>query len=164
MASAFYLDIGGKLFKTTKSTLNNIPYFSSYFDRWECEDNCQEKPLFIDQDGDDFEHILKWARNVGVYKIPNDVHVEAWGFDESVKQNDEVKKVSQILCKKCGHPYDPTNPSGCKVHHIISSILNSGHSQCLICKYCGIISKGYTTNAHVMNTYKDECIHELLKI
>lgn len=58
-----YLDVGGKKFKTTKTTLMMIPYF-------ECMNRVnngirttEDSPYFIDRDPKFFRHILNFARN-----------------------------------------------------------------------------------------------------
>ena len=68
MSETIYLDVGGKIFRTTKSTLFTIPYFQA-MDRFNGIVGSKSEPLFIDRDPKFFRHILNFARNPD-YSLP----------------------------------------------------------------------------------------------
>jgi hypothetical protein len=63
MTDKVILDVGGKIFTTTKMTLNNCPntFFSSpiFLNNLEAD-----KPYFIDRNGEYFTYILEYLRNL----------------------------------------------------------------------------------------------------
>lgn len=61
--SIIEIDIGGRIFKTYKSTLMNSPYFNSMFSNNFIESNNEvNKKIFIDRNPDHFEWILEVLR------------------------------------------------------------------------------------------------------
>lgn len=121
------LNIGGTLFETTKDTLIKIPYFANLFESF---DNFDE-PIFIDQDGTDFKHILNWARCPD-YLIPYYVPVKYWLLDESIKEKKPEPHIPK-LCLKCGDEYSKENLKyGCERHGYLEYSETIG-KQCRIC-------------------------------
>lgn len=61
------LDVGGTIFKTTKTTLKGSSYFRSLFEHsWTMKPG---EPYFIDRSGVLFEHVLCYLRDIN-YKYP----------------------------------------------------------------------------------------------
>ena len=52
------INVGGKIFETTRQTLANSSYFSSYFSRWN-----NGNIIFVDRSYERFEHVLAFLRN-----------------------------------------------------------------------------------------------------
>lgn len=53
------IDVGGKIFRTTKKTLCNCTYFNAMFNRF----NNDSQDIFIDRSPEAFKHILSFLRN-----------------------------------------------------------------------------------------------------
>jgi len=73
------LNVGGKIFKTTKNTLCKSPYFDALFNRFD------GKLGFIDRDPDNFKYILSYLRN-NSYQIPDNVQYDLifYGLDTNL--------------------------------------------------------------------------------
>ena len=65
------IDVGGTLFKTTRTTLKQSPVFRSMFERWNGETVDRKVDTgtnnlfmpFVDRDGDAFKHVLSYLRD-----------------------------------------------------------------------------------------------------
>lgn len=179
-----YLNVGGKRFETTKSTLMNIPYFNNFFQRWDsgsANDSADNKPgpsvrrkedpLFIDQDPVDFQHILKWARHPGEYKVPDKVITGFWDCGDSTviekqqPKNQEVKvvlppqqvqvptyrppsppkKTEAQLCKRCQEW--AVSVKGCRAKHLNKNDKHKSfelRDECAFCQqHPGYIYEGF---------------------
>ena len=64
MSDRIKLNVGGKIFETTKTTLVQSTYFQTMIDRWK-----MEEIQFLDRSSEGFEHILNYLRNTQ-YVIP----------------------------------------------------------------------------------------------
>ena len=64
---AVYLDVGGEIFKTSKSTLTqHSEYFRIMFDpdkEWAEKGDTRDNAIFIDRNPDNFRQILNWLRD-----------------------------------------------------------------------------------------------------
>jgi hypothetical protein len=76
------LNIGGKKFETTITTLKNIPYFASldHFHK-ETFKGTKDSPFHVDADPTIFKHVLRYARNPS-YVIPKQFlpMISFWGI------------------------------------------------------------------------------------
>jgi hypothetical protein len=62
-SNTIVLDVCGRKFRTTKSTLQTSDYFNNLFTRWEdCADRQEDGSFFVDADPDTFEHLLNFMR------------------------------------------------------------------------------------------------------
>jgi len=112
-----YLNVGGKKFETSLSTLKLLPYFMGLVrfygdDTW----STPETPYFIDRDPKIFRHILNFLRNPE-YKYPDKYidELEFYGCNikEIKEQISEIKKES-ILRKESLLTPDDNNKQKCK--------------------------------------------------
>lgn len=79
-----HLNVGGRLFSTTKSTLENVSgYFRSWFGLFPID---YSKTIFIDRDGDKFYHVLELMRDT-TYDFPYQYKKELEYFQ--IDMNDE---------------------------------------------------------------------------
>jgi len=62
------LDVGGRIFRTYKTTLEDSEWLHAYIERW-LPSNSLDSPLFIDADPDLFEHILRYLRRQEVFPL-----------------------------------------------------------------------------------------------
>jgi hypothetical protein len=60
------LDVGGKVFKTNKSTLMKSEYFNNLFNDTKID---YSNPIFLDRSYSSFKHILHFLRD-NTYKFP----------------------------------------------------------------------------------------------
>lgn len=90
MSDIVLLDVGGTIFKTTRSTLSHATYFTSLFDRWQYK---PDEPYFIDRDDDGFKHVLRYLRDNN-YDIPKEYHyeLEFYGINYVKKEEDNEEK------------------------------------------------------------------------
>lgn len=97
MSDIVLLDVGGTIFKTTRSTLSNAAYFTSLFERWIYN---PDEPYFIDRDDEGFKHILRYLRDNN-YDIPKEYHYELdyYGIKYVEKEIKEEKTVVSELSK-----------------------------------------------------------------
>ena len=78
--SRIILNIGGKLFHTTQSTLEHVPFFDALLSkRWERKD---KDVIFIDRDPKGFKHVLGFLRDPQ-YPFPQEYAYELkfYGID-----------------------------------------------------------------------------------
>jgi hypothetical protein len=62
-SNTIVLDVCGRKFRTTKSTLQTSDYFSNLITRWEdCTDRQEDGSFFVDADPDTFEQLLNFMR------------------------------------------------------------------------------------------------------
>lgn len=101
MSDTIKLDVGGKIFKTTRSTLSRSEYFNALFARWTVSD----EPYFIDRSGKLFAHVLEYLRNPG-YECPPECFVELDFYCIKYKQDEpdnikdlytEIKDTEKML-------------------------------------------------------------------
>lgn len=97
MSNIVLLDVGGKIFKTTRSTLSHATYFTSLFERWQYK---PDEPYFIDRDEEGFKHVLRYLRDNN-YDIPKEYHyeLEFYGINYVEKEIEEEKTVVSELSK-----------------------------------------------------------------
>jgi len=76
------INVGGRIFTTSRETLAFSPYFSSLFDRWDTE---KSGDIFIDRDPDGFKHVLRLLREP-TYNFPSKWKAELlfFGVEEHV--------------------------------------------------------------------------------
>ncbi len=114
MSDIVLLDVGGTIFKTTRSTLSHSAYFTSLFERWQYK---PDEPYFIDRDDEGFKHVLRYLRDNN-YDIPKEYHYELEFYSinyvekeikeektvvsELSKINDAIKDLSQLFKAKDG--------------------------------------------------------------
>lgn len=128
----YYLDIGGARFTTTRTTLLRIPYFDVYFQRWDeiRDNNSIANPHFVDQNGDEFQYVLNWARNP-TRAVPAETDLSFWDpsgdvipvqsprSDSKNHRSDRYatlkEKYNMDECLKCGKMGSLDDPFDC--HH-----------------------------------------------
>lgn len=75
MSDIMYLDIGGTVFKTTRSNLRKIPYFRERLEDLDANGDhrtgSKAYPLFIDRDPEHFKHVINYVRD-RYYTIPEE--------------------------------------------------------------------------------------------
>ena len=83
------LNVGGKFFETTLTTLMNIPYFQTA-NKFAPLQGTKDHPLRIDRDGQVFKHVLRYIRNP-LYNVPLDQQwdLDFWFMGENPFANDE---------------------------------------------------------------------------
>lgn len=120
------LNVGGKIFTTTKTTLNFIPYFKSLFDFSQSSQSIDTNlnEIFVDSDPSVFKHVLRWARNP-TYSIPikYDYGLNFWGLPSA-----RCDSVGCDGCKICDN-FD-LSPSQTDINKINSKVESFVHWVC----------------------------------
>jgi hypothetical protein len=64
------LNIGGRRFETSVQTLRRVPhtFFDAYFSGRYAQDVCADGSIFVDRDGEHFDHVLEYMRD-GVVSV-----------------------------------------------------------------------------------------------
>ena len=92
------LNVGGKHFETTKLTIKNSTYLTSFIARWT---KPNEIP-FIDRSPKIFEHVLSYLRDPN-YPFPDKYvnELEYYGINHDIEKqntlNDEIKQLNDLL-------------------------------------------------------------------
>ena len=112
------LNVGGKIFETTRHTLTLSSYFNSYFSRWN-----NQSIIFIDRSYKLFEHVLAFLRNPNYpFPVQHKDELDFYGInhdfgdykdqlsqlEEEVKQLKICLKTGDRMCKNDGC----NNPTG----------------------------------------------------
>lgn len=113
MEKIIKVNVGGKIFETSKDTLCKSTYFSSLFSRW--SSISQQNEIFIDRDPIAFEHILNLLRDSN-YPFPKKYlyELDFYGvvytdsFEKELVEN--RKELSLALLDKSNLPDHDTNP------------------------------------------------------
>ena len=77
------INVGGRIFETTKNTLSKSNFFKAWLSRWNSEDNTE---LFLDRDPDNFNEILKLLRDDN-HKIKPNIEYELDFYQIAIKYN-----------------------------------------------------------------------------
>jgi len=116
MQEIITLDVGGVLFKTTKTTLMKASYFSSQFERWD-----NNKPYFIDRDGEAFGHVLRFLRDTN-YKVHSKYRSELdfYGVKyckDDIENDKEMRNIADVLYKIYDSITDDNGALSLKIDH-----------------------------------------------
>ncbi|KAF2114337.1 hypothetical protein BDV96DRAFT_473435, partial [Lophiotrema nucula] len=64
------LDVGGRKYRTYKSTLDESEWFRNFFDRWDDPSiRQQDGSFFVDADPDVFKHVLAFMRRPSTFPL-----------------------------------------------------------------------------------------------
>jgi BTB/POZ domain len=121
-------DIGGKIYRASKSILAKYPGTMLYIAASGIEESNHDKPIFIDGNGERFQYVLDYIRfrkvelpsHIGIESFVNDldyygfVHVDQEQVEnlwEKRKRNDRMS----LLCARCiaSRYHHNRNRSGC---------------------------------------------------
>lgn len=76
MHSRYFIDVGGVIFATTRSTLSKCPALDRMMKEHDGVKEQDKAPLFVDRDGYYFQYVLNFLRNNSIASIDASV-VEA---------------------------------------------------------------------------------------
>lgn len=90
------LNVGGKIFETTKDTLQQSTYFASLLSRWTFDNNT---PYFIDRSNVIFEHVLCLLRDPSYlfpYEYANELDFYGIKYDENSLASDPNTEINKL--------------------------------------------------------------------
>ena len=120
------LDVGGKIMKTYKSTLDQVDFFKNYMTRWTNTNNV----IFLDLDPDIFIHILNKLRDIN-YDLPNNQSVEKMCnyFGMKIENYDNISnEIVELMDDYNNNKRYKFNSSECEIIYIILIKHNSFRS------------------------------------
>lgn len=86
-----HLNIGGREFKTYKSTLDKLEYFKIYFERWDHK----KETYFFDFDPDSFKHVLNIIR-CPKYAVPKEDFINVKNLLELLNPTMDIQILSPM--------------------------------------------------------------------
>jgi hypothetical protein len=114
------LNIGGERFQTSVQALRRVPhtFFDAYFSGRYAQDVCRDGSIFVDRDGEHFEHVLQYMRD-GV------VSVAEPGTHPTVSLLRALKREFGFYCiQLCAEP-EPVPPGAAFIMGGVYDVVNS---------------------------------------
>lgn len=135
------LNVGGKIFITTKDTLNRSAYFAALLShKW--SETC-DKPIFIDRSPTGFKHVLDFLRD-NQYRVPAKYEYELIYYQIEYKPENIQSNCTQ--CNACNrHKLDKcTQCNACNRHKL---------DKCTQCNACSDHQDMYEQTTVITTSY-----------